>query len=179
MQNTVFSSASESFCTAHIIHAGPVHELAEKNGKTGNSHYFRLTTTRGAAFCHFKSEEAARRSRGLLGAMLGAVKPNLFRAKGDCVDVASVVSFGRVKNLASNENESVFGFPVNLNAISDKSATVWLTYQTEESAQNVRKAFYASVMSQYETAKDKDGTLETVLSEESNAPGMEVELTEA
>lgn len=179
MQNTVFSSASESFCVAHVIHAGPVLEIAEKNDKTGNTHYFRLTTTRGASFCHFKSEETARKSRGVLGAKLSAAKPHLFRSKGDCIDIANVVSFGRVIKLTKNEDDDVFGFRVTLCTVTDKSATVWLTYQSDESAKNVRRAFYASMMSQYEPSESSDVPLETVQTEDENISAEELELAEA
>lgn len=149
MQNTIFSTASDSFLVAHILHAGPVAELTPQNRKSENTHYFKLTTSRGAAYCHFKSEEAARRSRGVLGAMLGTVKPHLFRSKGDSIDIASIVSFGRVISLKHDSESEVYGFPVVVASVADKNATIWLTFQTEESTQNVRKALYASVMSYY------------------------------
>ena len=57
MQNTVFSTSSESFPVAHIVHAGPVTEYSPEQRKGDHTHYFRLTTARGAAFCHFKTED--------------------------------------------------------------------------------------------------------------------------
>ena len=149
MQNTIFSTAADSFMVSHIIHAGPVGELNQQNRKSDNTHFFKLTTTRGSAYCHFKSEEAARRSRGVLGAMLGTVKPHLFRSKGDSIDIASIVSFGRVVDLKKDSEESLYGFPVIVASMTEKNATIWLTFKTEESAQNVRKALYAAVMSYY------------------------------
>jgi hypothetical protein len=149
MQNTIFSTASDCFLVAHILHAGPVTELAPQNRKSENTHYFKLTTIRGPVYCHFKSEEAARRSRGVLGAMLGTIKPHLFRSKGDSIDIAGIVSFGRAMALKNDTESEVFGFPVVVASVADKNATVWLTFQTEDSAQNVRKALYAAVMSYY------------------------------
>ena len=149
MQNTIFSTASDSFLVSHILHAGPVGELSQQTRKSENTHYFKLTTTRGAAYCHFRSEEAARRSRGVLGAMLGTVKPHLFRSKGDSIDIASIVSFGRIVTFKNDSETDVYGFPVVVASVADKSAAVWLRFQTEESAQNVRKALYAALMSFY------------------------------
>jgi hypothetical protein len=154
MHNAIFSTASDSFIVAHVLHAGPVMEFTSQSTKSDNTHYFRLTTTHGTAFCHFKNEESARKSRGLLGVMLGTVKPHLFRSKGDSIDIASIVSFGRpVKLKAENEGDK-YGIPVTLAGMTDRSATIWLTFQTEESAKNVRKALWASVMSYY-TPADK------------------------
>lgn len=153
MQNVIFSTASDSFLVAHVVHAGPVTEYSEQQRKGENTHYFKMTTTRGAAFCHFKSEETARRSRGVLGAMLGTIKPHLFRSKGDCIDIASIVSFGSPVKLKNEGESDKFGLPVHVATMSEKSDTVWLTFQTEESAKNVRRALYAAIMSYYSPAE--------------------------
>ena len=168
MQNTIFSTASDCFMVAHIIHAGPVGELHPQKKKGDCTHYFKLTTRRGPAYCHFRSEEAARRSRGVLGAMLGTVKPHLFRSKGDSIDIANIVSFGRVVNLKKESEEGLYGFPVVIASMTEKNATVWLTFQTEDSARNVRKALYAAVMSYYTTRGP------VPLSEENSESGDEV-----
>ena len=149
MQNTIFSTATECFLVSHIIHAGPVRELNHQNRKSEDTHYFRIITTRGSTYCHFKSEEVARRSRSVLGAMLGVVKPHLFRSRGDSIDIASIVSFGRVVDLKKDSEENLYSFPVVVATMTEKNATIWLTFQSEESAQNVRKALYAAVMSYY------------------------------
>lgn len=176
MQNTIFSTASDSFLVAHILHAGPVAELAPQNRKSENTHYFKVTTTRGAAYCHFKSEDAARRSRGVLGAMLGTVKPHLFRSKGDSIDIASIVSFGRAIPLKNDSESEVYGFPVVVASVADKNATVWLTFQTEDSAQNVRKALYAAIMSFYNNPETV--TLPNEVTESSNS-NVQVEVAYA
>ena len=149
MNNAIFSTASDSFTVAHVLHAGPVAEFTNQNRKSDNTHYFRLTTTHGTAYCHFKSEESARKSRGLLGVMLGTVKPHLFRSKGDSIDIASIVSFGRPVKLKNEDESDKFGLPVTLAGMAEKQSTVWLTFQTEESAKNVRKALWAAVTSYY------------------------------
>jgi hypothetical protein len=149
MQNAIFSSASESFLIGHVIHAGPVVEIAQEKQKNGNTHYFRLTTTQGAAYCRFKNEDAARRSRGALGAMLGTAKPRLFSAKGDSLDVSSIVSFGRIIELKNAIDGERYGLPITLTAIDEKGCTIWLTFKNEESGQNVRKALWAALMSYY------------------------------
>ena len=169
MQNTIFSTASDSFLVAHIIHAGSVGEIPPEKRKSDYTHYFKLTTTRGSSYCHFKSEEAARRSRGVLGAMLGTVKPHLFRSKGDCIDISGIVSFGRVVNLRKDSDEELFGFPVVIASMTDKNATVWLTFQAEDSARNVRKALYAAVMSYYTTQETVVASNEDAESESVNA----------
>ena len=151
MQNTIFSTSSDCFLVPHILHAGPVSELNQQNRKSENTHYFKLTTVRGSSYCHFRSEETARRSRGVLGAMLGSVKPNLFRSKGDSIDISSIVSFGRVVDLKKDSDAELYGFPVVVATMTEKNATIWLTFQAEESAKNVRKALYAAVMSYYTT----------------------------
>lgn len=152
MQHTIFSSASESFLVAHILHAGPVVAVAEDKQKNGRTHYFRITTVRGSAFCSFKNEEGARNARGLLGAMLGTVKPNLFRCKGDSIDMSSVVSFGGVVELKNSSSEGErFGLPIRLAVADERGCTLWLTFKTEESGRNVRKALWAALMSYYTT----------------------------
>ena len=176
MQNIIFSTASDSFLVKHVIHAGPVAEIPEKSRKGDNTHYFRMITTRGAVFCHFKSVETARRSRGVLGAMLGTVKPHLFRSKGDSIDIASIVSFGRVIQFKNYEEGDQYGFPVHVATVSDKSATIWLTYNTEESTKNVRKALYAAIMAFYNPSATT--TQEPLESEEDNTEVSEVALAE-
>ncbi|MBN1576881.1 MAG: hypothetical protein JW913_10030 [Chitinispirillaceae bacterium] len=179
MQNVIFSTASDSIIVAHVIHAGPVTAYTPQNRKSENTHYFRLTTTHGAAFCHFKNEDSARKARGLLGAMLGTVKPHQFRSKGDSIDITSIVSFGRPVKLKKEENEEneKYGLPVNVVTMNEKSATVWLTFQTEESARNVRKALYAAVMSYYSPA-DKPTAAAPAEAEENSEVQAEVAYTE-
>ena len=178
MQNTIFSTASDSFLVAHIVHVGPVLELSQQSRKSNNTHYFRITTSRGPAYCHFKSEDTARRSRGILGVMLGTVKPHLFRSKGDCIDISNIVSFGRVVKLKNSSTNDNHGFPVNLNTIADKGCTIWLTFQTEESAQNVRKALYASIMSYYQSSEN-ELISESTENEDNSTVQAEVSLVEA
>ena len=153
MNNAIFSTASDSFTVAHILHAGPVAEFTSQNRKSDNTHYFKITTTHGVAFCHFKNEESARKSRGLLGVMLGTVKPHLFRSKGDCIDIAAIVSFGRPVKLKNEDESDKYGLPVTLASTVEKQAAGWLTFQTEESAKNVRKALWAAVNSFYSPAE--------------------------
>lgn len=177
MQNTIFSSASESFLVAHVIHAGAVTELPEEKQKNGYSHYFRITTVRGSAFCRFKTEEAARKSRGLLGAMLGTVKPHLFRCKGDSMDLASIVSFGRIVELKHSTTESEqFGLPIRMNAADEKSCTIWLTFKTEESGQNVRKALWAALMSYYAPEREYEQPQEHQTMEVAEAESIETNI---
>lgn len=150
MQSTIYSSASESFLVAHIIHAGPVLEIAPEKQKNGNTHYFRLTTGQCPAYCKFKSEEAARRARGVLGAMLGTVKPHLFRSRGDSIDLSSIISFGKVVEFKNSTNDDCFGFPVTLSVIEERGKTIWITAKTEDSGINIRKALWAALMSFYQ-----------------------------
>jgi hypothetical protein len=159
MSNAIFSTISDSFIVNHILHAGPVLEIVPQNRKNENTHYFKVTTSHGVAFCHFKDEENARKSRGRLGILLGEIKPHLFRSKGDTLDITSIVSFGRTVTLKSENNEDIFGVPVTLATASEKSASVWLIYQTEETANNVRKALWAALMSYYNPAEKSPAPL--------------------
>jgi hypothetical protein len=158
MQNAIFSSASESFLVDHIVHVGPVVEIAAEKQKNDKTHYFRLTTLQGAAYCRFKNEEAARRSRGALGAMLGTAKPYLFRTKGDSIDLSSIVSFGKIIELKNGSDGEKFGLPIRLKAIDQRASTVWITFKTDESGQNVRKALWAALMSYYVPESSVSGT---------------------
>lgn len=153
MQNVIFSTASDSFLVAHIVHAGAVTAYSEQQRKGENTHYFKITTTRGVEYCHFKSEEAARRSRSVLGTMLETMKPHLFRSKGECIDISSIVSFGSPVKLKNEDEGDKFGLPIHVATMAEKSDTVWLTFQTEESAKNVRRALYAAIMSYYGSAE--------------------------
>ena len=172
MQNVIFSTANNSFPVANIIHAGQVTESSEKNRKSENTHYFRIITIRGTTFCNFKSEETARRSRSVLGTMLEAVKPHLFRHKGDCIDIASIVSFGRVVTLKGNNDKEIYGFPVQINTAAEKAGAIWLTCQAEESARNVRKALFAAILSFYQV-KSLEGTPEEVKNGDECSEGQE------
>ena len=175
MHNAIFSTASESFIIAHVLHAGPVAEFTSQNRKSDNTHYFRLTTTHGTAFCHFRTEESARKSRGLLGVMLGTVKPHLFRSKGDSIDIASIVSFGRAVKLKNEDEGEKYGIPVTLAGMTEKSTTIWLTFQTEESAKNVRKALWAATTSFY-SPSDKTAPPVTVAAEAEVHSDAQVEM---
>ena len=109
MQNAIFSSSTESFMINHVLHAGSVTEIPGDKQKNGITHYFRLTTVRGSAYCRFRSEDAARRSRGLLGMMLGHLKPYFFKAQGECIDLSSIVSFGKIVELRNGGENDQFG----------------------------------------------------------------------
>lgn len=154
MQHTIFSTGSDSYLVSQIIHAGSVGEFDEQKRKSEYSHFFRITTTRGAVFCHFKNKESARKSRAVLDTMLNGSERRFFRSKGDCIDVTRIISFGKVLQLKNSEVET-FGFPVNMQTVTEKSSSIWLTFQSEESAQNVRRALYAAIMSYYEP-RDND-----------------------
>ncbi|MBN1306644.1 MAG: hypothetical protein JXA18_01915 [Chitinispirillaceae bacterium] len=179
MQNVIFSTASDSFLVAHVIHAGPVIAYSQQQRKGEYTHYFRLTTARGAAFCHFKNQETARKSRGVIGAMLGTVKPHLFRSKGDCIDIASIVSFGSAIKLKGDGEEEKFALPIHVATKAEKNDTLWLTFQTEESAKNVRKALYAAIMSYYAPADKKAASAAPAEADENSEVQAEVAYTEA
>jgi hypothetical protein len=152
MQNAIFSSSTESFMVNHVLHAGSIAEIPKDKQKNGTTHYFKLTTTRGAAFCRFRSEDAARRSRGMLGMMLGHLKPHLFKAQGECIDISGIVSVGKVVEFRNGGENDRFGLPVTLATIDEKSTTIWFVFKTEESGQNIRRALWANILSYYEPA---------------------------
>ena len=168
MQHTIFSTGSDSYLLSQIIHAGPVCEFTKKNEKSTNTHFFRITTTRGAVFCHFKNKESAGKSRGILEAMLNASGKRLFSSKGTMIDITKIISFGRVLSLKDDSSE-VFGFPVNVQTAKEKSSTIWFTYKSEEAGQNTRKALYAIVMSYYEPKDETDSSFERLETVEKEA----------
>ena len=153
MQHTIFSTGSDSYLLSQIIHAGPVCEFTKKNEDSTNTHFYRITTTRGAVFSHFKNKESAIKSRGVLETKLNASGKRMFVSRGDMIDVARIISFGKVLALKNGTSE-VFGFPVNVQTAKEKSSTIWLTFKSEEAGMNVRKALYATILSYYEPKGD-------------------------
>lgn len=149
MQSVLFSTAYDSFILDYIIHIGSVVELSPQQQKNEYTHSFRITTVRGPAYCYFKTEEIATRSRGILCSMLDKAKPYLFRSRGDLIDVSRIVSFGRVIRFKREDSKDKFGIPVQLATSSDKVSTLWITFQSESEAKNMRKALYCSIMSHY------------------------------
>lgn len=125
-----------------------------RRNKKENTHYFRITTARGAAYCHFKNAESAKRARGVIGAMLGTAKTHVFRSRGDIIDITSIVSFSRVVHLKNSTDSDPFAFVVSVDSINDKNSAIWLTFKSEESAQNARKALYASIQSCYPSLQE-------------------------
>lgn len=149
MQNAIFSTPSDSFLLSHVVHAGPIVELPAEKQKKENTHYFRITTARGAAYCHFKSAESAKRARSVIGTMLETAKTHVFRSRGDIIDITSIVSFSRVVHLKNSTDSDPFAFVVSVDSVNDKNSSIWLTFKSEESAQNARKALYATIQSCY------------------------------
>ena len=152
MSSAIFSTASECYPVVSIIHAGGIQEMPEEKRKGDNTHYFRITTTQGAVFCHFKNSESARKARGVLGAMMETLKPNMFRSAGETIDPRHVISFGRVQTLKEPSDGMTHAFPVNLDAKQEKSEKIWLTYKSEDHATKARRVLYAIIQDLYRTS---------------------------
>jgi|GEM_PF-1317258 len=160
MQSVLYSTAYDSFILDYIIHLGPVVELSPQQQKNEYTHSFRITTVRGPAYCYFKTEGIAVRSRGILCRMLDEAKPYLFRSRGDLIDISQIVSFGRVIKFKKEDSKDKFGIPIQLATSSEKVSTLWITFQSESEAKDVRKALYCSIMSHYRPFLSKEADLQ-------------------
>jgi len=155
-KSVIFNTASDAYQVSNIIYAGPISELPEERRKNGNTHSFRMITSLGAVYCYFQNQEAARKARGLLGAMIDGSKPIMFKSGYQCIDPRRIVSFGRVFALKRTDDGMTHGFVVNLETAQGKNSQVWLTYKSEDHTTKARKALYAIICAANRTDGEAD-----------------------
>jgi hypothetical protein len=147
MQSVIFSSGNDAFQVSKIIYAGPIAEIPPDRQKSGSTHSFKMITSSGAVYCHYKDIETAKKARGILTGMIETVKPHVFKSGFQCIDVAKVVSFGKVFPLKNSQNGMTHGFVVSVETATDENRKLWMTYSSEDHAEKARKALYAQILS--------------------------------
>lgn len=154
MQSTIFSTAGEAYHVNHIVHASGVWEVPEDKRKYDRTHAFKLVTTVGSAYCYYKDQDAARKARSALGAMLAAAKPSVFRHRNDVMDPKHIVSIGNVVALKEPQGELTHAVIVTLATSDIRNNKVWLKYKSEETATKGRRVLYAVVAKANEQQAD-------------------------
>jgi hypothetical protein len=152
MNSAIFSTPSECYLVNSIIYAGPVFEIPAEKRKGEHTHSFKMITTIGPAYCNFNKIEPAKKARAILGIMIEQTKLSIFKTitETDIFDITKIVSFGKVLTFKKPENGYTHAFIVTLDTLNQKASQVWLSYKSENSARNVRKALYASIQSFYQ-----------------------------
>jgi hypothetical protein len=145
MSSAIFTNGMNAYQVSRIIYAGSVAEIPENRRQNGSTHSFRIITGLGAVFSHYKDEETARKSRGALGGMLDAIRPNAFKHGFEYLDPSRVVSFSSVLQFKKPLGAYTHGFVVTLETVDEKSREVWFRYKSEDHAQKGRKALWASL----------------------------------
>jgi hypothetical protein len=145
MRSAIFTSGSQAYQVSKIIYAGYVHAIPEDRRRNDSTHSFKIVTANGAAFSYYKNEEAARKSRNMLGAMLDELKPVAFKHAGEFIDPAHIVSFGGVFQFKKAQGEYTHGFQITIATVQEKNQEIWLRYKSDDHAQKGRKALWAAV----------------------------------
>lgn len=146
MSSAIFTCGNDAYQVSKIIYAGPVSSIPEDRRRNGSTHSFKIVTGLGAVFSYFKDEEMARKTRGALGAMLEAVKPESFKhGYNEFVDPKGIVSFSKVMQFKQPIDQYTHGFVVTIETADEKSREVWMRYKSEDHAQKGRKALWAAV----------------------------------
>lgn len=150
MNTAIFSTTFDSYNIMHIIYAGAVQEIPQEKRKNDMSHFFRILTRQGSAFCYFKGGESARKARILLETMMESAKPNqLFRSGSELIDVESVISYGRIIKLRNSENGKTHAFTVILNTVSERNNQLCFSFKSEESAKKARAVLWSIMETLY------------------------------
>jgi len=147
MRSAIFTSGNQAYQVSKIIFAGSVHTIPEERRRNDCTHSFKLITVNGATFSYYKNEEAARKSRNMLGAMLDSLKPDAFKHGSEFLDPLHVVSFGSVVQFKKAQGEYTHGFAITVDTIQEKNQEVWFTYKSDDHAQKGRKALWAIIYS--------------------------------
>ena len=145
MKNSIFAISSDCYQVTNIIYAGSVSEIPESKRKNESTHSFRILSSQGPAYCYFKGLDSAKKARGLLGVMMDAHKPSLFRTNGDIIDLTKIVSYSKVIKLKNTDDGFTHAFVVNVDGVPGKDSQIWLTYKSEESANSVRRALFGTI----------------------------------
>jgi hypothetical protein len=158
MRSAIFTSGNQAYQVSKIIYAGPVHEIPEDRRRNECTHSFKMVTVAGATFSYYKNEEAARKSRNMLGAMLEGLKPDLFKNGSDILDPLHIVSFGSVVQFKKAQGEYTHGLAITVDTIQEKSQEVWFRYKSDDHAQKGRKALWAIIHSANGMSKTAEST---------------------
>ena len=145
MRSAIFTNGNQAYQVSNIIFAGPVHAIPEDRRRNDCTHSFKMITSAAAVFSYYKNEEAARKSRNMLGAMLDALKPKAFKHGYDFIDPLHVVCFGNVVQFKKPMEEYTHGFVITVDTVQEKSQEIWLRYKSEDHAQKGRKALWATI----------------------------------
>jgi hypothetical protein len=145
MSSAIFTNGNNAYQVAKIIYAGSVSEIPEDRRRNDCTHSFKMITGLGTVFSYYKTEDNARKSRGLLAGMLDTVKPIAFKNGTEFVDPARIVSFGNVVEFKKAVGPYTHGFVVTLETAEEKSREIWLRYKSEDHAQKARKAMWGTV----------------------------------
>jgi hypothetical protein len=145
MRSAIFSNGSDAYQVEKIVYAGPVAKIPEDRRRNGSTHSFKIITVLGTVYSYYKDEELARKSRGMLGAMLDEIKPHAFRYGIEFLDPSRVVSFSKVVQFKKPMEEYTHGFVITIETAQEKSRELWFRYKSEDHAQKGRKALWASI----------------------------------
>lgn len=149
MSTSIFSTSFDSYSVSHIIYVGAVQEIAEEKRKNDMTHFFRIITRLGPAYCYFKGADSVRKARAMLETMIDSIKPRIFRSANELIDVDSVISYGRIVKLKNIEDGKTHAFTVSLDTVSEKHSQIWLAYKTEESAKKSRAVLWSIMESSF------------------------------
>ena len=145
MNSAIFKTSKESYQVSNIMYAGPVSEIPEERRKGKATNTFKIITGLGAGYCYYTNAEAARNSRGALGAMIDSVKPRVFKHGYECIDPYTIISFSGVIKLKEAQGDMTHAVIVTLDTAEEKNRRVWLKYRSEENAKKGTQALWAVI----------------------------------
>jgi hypothetical protein len=145
MGSVIFSNGNNAYQVEKIVYAGPVTKIPEERRRNDSTHSFKIITSLGAVFSYYKDEDTARKSRGILGAMLDDLKPHAFKHGFEYVNPARIVSFSNVVQFKKPIGEYTHGIVITFDTAQEKSQELWIRYKSEDHAQKGRKALWAAV----------------------------------
>ena len=147
MNAAVFSTANESYQVSNINYAGPVAEIPPERRKGESTHSFKMITSMGPVFCHFTSDEAAKKAHGALAGMMERCKPSTYKHGFEVIDTRKIVSYSRVVPFKASQNGHTHAVIVSVEsaAADPKRSQVWLRYRSEENATKGRTALFAAI----------------------------------
>lgn len=144
MVSAVFSSSTEAYQIENIIYAGPVTEIPEEKRRFESTHSFSIMTSLGKVRFYYRSFDSAVKARKALGAMMMNLKPHLFRHGYQLIDPKRIVSFRKVIQLKTPQEEFTHAVVVSMDTLDPQNQEVWLRYKSEENAQKGRRALFAA-----------------------------------
>jgi hypothetical protein len=179
MKNTIFNTTTGSYPVSHIVYASSVWEIPEDRRKGDRTHAFKIVTTVEAAYCKFRSFDAAVNSRTALGAMIASANPHAFRHANEIIDAQRVVSISNVIKLKTPQGEYTHAVILGVDTHDSRNGKLWLKYKSEETAKKGRRLLFAVVAASHngeaeETDADEADTDAVNGVEEDARPEIEV-----